>query len=69
MQLQKHVVLSDPFTQNYCLDCTRPVNEQGKVQYERYTIPANFDPTAFDPSNPDAPQDGAPHPEMTPTPQ
>lgn len=51
--LERHTVLSDPFTQDYCLDCTRPVNEQGKTQYERYIIPANHDPSAFNPNNPD----------------
>lgn len=47
LQLQTHTMLSDPFTTDYCLDCTRPVNEEGQVQYERYTIQANFnyDPT------------------------
>lgn len=69
LQLQKHTVVSDPFTQDYCLDCTRPVNEEGKTQYERYTIPANFDPSAW---NPDAPPEQQQNPvtaENTPTPQ
>lgn len=39
LQLQRHTVLTDPFTQDYCLDCTRPVNEEGKVQYERHLVP------------------------------
>lgn len=72
LQLQKHIVLSDPFTQDYCLDCTRPVDDKGKTQYEKYTIPANFDPTAFNPEHPSEGQQGQPgQPEgqSTPTPQ
>lgn len=53
LQLQKHTLLSDPFTQDYCLDCTRPVNEEGKVQYERYTIPINFEPQISRPQTTD----------------
>lgn len=40
--LERHTFLSDPFTQDYCVDCNRQVNEEGKVVYERYIIPANF---------------------------
>lgn len=47
LQLERHTVLTDPFTLDYCLDCTRATNEEGKVQYEQYTIPANHDPFAF----------------------
>lgn len=36
--LETHAVLSDPFTVDYCLDCVRPVDDQGKVQYETYTV-------------------------------
>ena len=39
LQLQRHTLLSDPFTQDYCLDCPRPVNEEGKIQYEQNLIP------------------------------
>jgi hypothetical protein len=53
LQLEKHTVVSDPYTKDYCIDCNRPVDDQGKTVYEKYTIPANFDPTAFDPNNPD----------------
>lgn len=35
LQLETKSLLSDPFTENYCLDCVRPVNEQGQTQYER----------------------------------
>ena len=46
LQLQRHTVYSDPFTKEYCTDCTRPLNEEGKTVYERYVIPANFSLTA-----------------------
>lgn len=36
--LQKHQLVSDPFTKDYCVDCTRPVNDKGQVQYEQYTV-------------------------------
>jgi hypothetical protein len=36
--LQKHQLLSDPFTKDYCVDCTRPVDDKGQVQYEQYTV-------------------------------
>lgn len=42
LQLQRHTVYSDPFTKDYCTDCSRPVDEEGKTVYERYTVPANF---------------------------
>ncbi len=37
---QQHVLLSDPFTQNFCVDCTRPVDDKGHITYpDSYTIP------------------------------
>ena len=36
--LQKHHVLSDPFTKDFCLDCSRPLDEKGQPQYEQYQI-------------------------------
>ena len=36
--LQKHQVLSDPFTKDYCVDCSRPLDEKGQPQYEQYQI-------------------------------
>lgn len=38
LQLQRHTLLSDPFAKDYCTDCTRPVNEQGKTVYEQYSV-------------------------------
>ncbi len=60
LQLQNHTVVSDAFTQDYCLDCTRPIDEKGKVQYERYIVPENFDPTVFNPQS--QPSTNAPTP-------
>ncbi|HCC84921.1 MAG TPA: penicillin-binding protein [Candidatus Pacebacteria bacterium] len=57
--LEEHMLYSDPVTKNYCADCTRAVNEQGKIIYEQYLIPptGNFDITNLDQSLPN-PFDG-----------
>ncbi len=36
--LEERTILQDPTTKTYCLDCSRPVNEEGKVQYESTVI-------------------------------
>ncbi len=36
--LQERIIYQDPTTKAYCSDCARPVDEQGKVKYEQYTI-------------------------------
>ena len=36
--LEERTILQDPITEQYCLDCNRPVSDQGKVQYEQYTV-------------------------------
>jgi membrane carboxypeptidase/penicillin-binding protein PbpC len=37
---EKHILLSDPFTKDFCLDCRRPVDEKGHTTYiDSYTIP------------------------------
>jgi hypothetical protein len=38
LNLETKSLLSDPFTFNYCLDCTRPVVVKGKTQWEQYTV-------------------------------
>ncbi|PWU23284.1 penicillin-binding protein [Candidatus Cerribacteria bacterium 'Amazon FNV 2010 28 9'] len=38
LQAQTHILVSDPFTQNFCLDCTRPVDDKGHTQYESYNV-------------------------------
>lgn len=31
LRLESHLVLSDPFTKDYCVDCAKPTNEEGRV--------------------------------------
>jgi len=40
LQLQTKTVLTDPFTTDYCQDCTRPVDEQGKTVFEQHNVDA-----------------------------
>lgn len=40
--LEERTILQDPVTEQYCLDCTRSVDDQGKVQYEQYIIRDEF---------------------------
>src|SRR6185369_10338290 len=35
---EKHIFLSDPFTQNFCFDCVRPADDKGHITYpDSYT--------------------------------
>lgn len=34
---EKHIIASDPFTQDFCVDCRRPVDDQGHTMFESYT--------------------------------
>ncbi|MFZ5438217.1 MAG: transglycosylase domain-containing protein [Patescibacteria group bacterium] len=36
--LEKHTLYQDPVTELYCADCNRPVDEQGKVVYEKHYV-------------------------------
>lgn len=36
--LQQKTVLSDPLTGEYCADCTRPVDAEGKTVYEQFSV-------------------------------
>lgn len=38
LQTQSHILLSDPFTQDFCLDCSRPVDDKGHTAYEQYNV-------------------------------
>jgi len=38
LELQEHIILSDPVQKDYCLDCEKPVDEEGKPQEPPYTI-------------------------------
>ncbi|HSW89465.1 MAG TPA: transglycosylase domain-containing protein [Patescibacteria group bacterium] len=39
LQTQHHEMLSDPFTKDYCVDCTRPVDDKGHTVFEQYFVP------------------------------
>jgi penicillin-binding protein 1C len=36
--LEEHTVVSDPFTQNFCLDCAYPVDDKGHIQWPQTVI-------------------------------
>ena len=36
--LEEHTVVSDPFTQNFCLDCAYPVDDKGKISWPQTNI-------------------------------
>ncbi len=36
--LERHWLLSDAFTTDYCIDCTRPLDEKGQTIYESFTV-------------------------------
>ncbi len=38
IKLELHTVLSDPFTQDYCVDCARPTDEEGKPIPKKYDV-------------------------------
>ncbi|MFC1751281.1 hypothetical protein ACFL2V_21075, partial [Pseudomonadota bacterium] len=38
LKLEAHTVLSDPMTFDYCLDCARPVDEEGKSIQKRQIV-------------------------------
>ncbi|MEN8253759.1 MAG: penicillin-binding transpeptidase domain-containing protein, partial [Patescibacteria group bacterium] len=38
LQLQQKIIYTDPLTKEYCSDCARATNEEGKVVYERYNV-------------------------------
>ncbi len=40
--LEHHTFYSDPLTELYCADCTRPLTENGKTIYEQQTVPHDF---------------------------
>lgn len=43
--LEEHTVVSDPFTKNFCLDCSYPVDEKGHISWPSTTI--NYQPYLF----------------------
>jgi penicillin-binding protein 1C len=36
--LEEHTVVSDPFTQNFCLDCVYPVDDKGKIVWPQTIV-------------------------------
>ena len=36
--LEEHTVVSDPFTQNFCLDCVYPVDDKGKISWPQTIV-------------------------------
>lgn len=36
--LEEHTVVSDPFTQNFCLDCAYPVDEKGNISWPQTIV-------------------------------
>lgn len=36
--LEEHTVVSDPFTQNFCLDCAYPVDDKGKISWPQTIV-------------------------------
>ncbi|MDA1079473.1 MAG: transglycosylase domain-containing protein, partial [bacterium] len=40
--LEERSIFQDPVTDYYCSDCSRPVNEEGKVLYEQRTVPQEY---------------------------
>lgn len=40
--LEEHTVISDPFTQDFCLDCAYPVDDKGHIQWPQTIIDYNL---------------------------
>ena len=38
IELEEHTVVQDPFTRDYCVDCTPILNDKGKVQYPEIDV-------------------------------
>ena len=43
--LENHTFYSDPLTPEYCVDCSRPIGEDGKPVYEQFIVPNILDVT------------------------
>lgn len=50
--LEEHLVLSDPFVKDFCIDCTYPQDEEGKVTWPSTTI--NYDLFQLNPTRPNS---------------
>lgn len=40
--LETKSLYQDPLTDQYCADCNRPVNDQGKIQYEQHVVTSDY---------------------------
>lgn len=40
--LENHTFYTDPLTKMYCIDCNRPVTEDGKIVYEQQSVPHDY---------------------------
>ena len=38
LELQEHIIVSDPVQKDYCVDCQKDVDEEGKIKEAPYTI-------------------------------
>ncbi len=38
LELQEHIVVSDPVQKDYCVDCEKEIDEEGKIKEAPYTI-------------------------------
>jgi penicillin-binding protein 1C len=36
--LEEHILISDPFTQNFCLDCNYPIDDKGKISWPQTVV-------------------------------
>jgi penicillin-binding protein 1C len=45
LSLQSKTIITDPFTLDYCLDCARAVDDQGKTIYEKQNVDQSTVPT------------------------
>lgn len=43
--LETRTFYEDPVTGRYCLDCNRPVDEEGQIQYEQYNVSSTNETT------------------------
>ncbi len=50
LDLEEHTIINDPFTHDFCLDCTYPVNDKGTTQWPTYNI--NYDTFRMSPPSP-----------------
>lgn len=50
--LEEHLVVSDPFVKDFCIDCAYPQNEEGKITWPSTTI--NYDLFQLNPTKPNS---------------